>query len=700
MFKRAAVVLSVFAVMSVNLYAADHDIKVNSIGFIPDGVKGVTSSQAAAGFDVIDVSDSDIVFSGTFGSAINASDSGETLYRGDFTSFETPGTYYVNVTGVGRSVNFTIADDVYNEPFYVAIRAMYLWRCGMEVSAQHDGFTFSHEACHLNDANQIYTGFGDNIRDGKCGWHDAGDFNKYTVNTGVTMGSFLMAWEHFGNKIDSVELDYMPSTVSGYPDYQVGGYPDYLKEMRWQTDWLLKMAYPDGSGKVSHKLSALNFSGFIMPEDETATRYYCDWGSAATASFTAVLAMAARVFYPYDADYAQQCLDAALQSYDFLVNNTANKAPDQSPFSTGGYTTNDSDDRLWAAAEIWATTGDAGAHTDFVTRANGISNKITLHFDWGNVQNLAMYTYINATRTGKNASLLNQIETAIISNANSLVNMADSHGYGRPLGTSTGYYWGSNGLTARQAILLQMANIVSPNQDYVDTALDTLGFLLGRNYFRRSFVTGMGHQPPLNPHDRPSGATGRAWPGYLVGGSPGSAQDSALEAAVPDGSPPAHYWVDDQASYASNEIAINWQAALVYAMAGFVQPPTPTPTWDPSVPTYTPTPTATPTATPGFDELPEMISVTEHITYPNPSDGSMIKVRFKTSGRVEELNLSVYTYGDRLVGRTQLTRLEEGEHDIVWNPGSVLANGIYYYVLEARNDYMINRKTGAAVVIK
>jgi endoglucanase len=61
--------------------------------------------------------------------------------------------------------------------------------------------------------------------------------------------------------------------------------------------------------------------------------------------------------------------------------------------------------------------------------------------------------------------------------------------------------------------------------------------------------------PPKNPHDRRSGAdnTEAPWPGYLVGGG-----HSATD------------WVDRQKSYSHNEIAINWQAALVYALAGFV----------------------------------------------------------------------------------------------------------------------------------
>jgi endoglucanase len=61
----------------------------------------------------------------------------------------------------------------------------------------------------------------------------------------------------------------------------------------------------------------------------------------------------------------------------------------------------------------------------------------------------------------------------------------------------------------------------------------------------------------MNPHDRRSGGDSltNPWPGYLVGGGQ----------KVTD-------WVDDQESYQTNEIAINWNGALIYALAGFVDP--------------------------------------------------------------------------------------------------------------------------------
>jgi hypothetical protein len=70
----------------------------------------------------------------------------------------------------------------------------------------------------------------------------------------------------------------------------------------------------------------------------------------------------------------------------------------------------------------------------------------------------------------------------------------------------------------------------------------------------------VGINPPMNPHDRRCGADNikDPWPGYLVGGPSTSASN----------------WIDDQGSFETNEIAINWQSALVFALAGFIGPNT------------------------------------------------------------------------------------------------------------------------------
>jgi endoglucanase len=53
----------------------------------------------------------------------------------------------------------------------------------------------------------------------------------------------------------------------------------------------------------------------------------------------------------------------------------------------------------------------------------------------------------------------------------------------------------------------------------------------------------------------------------LSGGPNAGRQDDALR-KLPPGLPPAKIYADEQASFASNEIAINWQAPLVFLLAG------------------------------------------------------------------------------------------------------------------------------------
>ena len=171
-------------------------------------------------------------------------DTGESLYTADFSSVKKPGDYRLVVPGVGQSAPFHISADVYREPYYTVMRGFYLWRCGIAVSSTYHGETFAHAACHTNDAWLDYVGGGHTHKDGDKGWHDAGDYNKYTVNAGVTLGVLFRAWEDFGPQLRKVRLDIPESG---------GKLPDFLAELKWEMDWVLTMQVPDGS--VSHKLT-------------------------------------------------------------------------------------------------------------------------------------------------------------------------------------------------------------------------------------------------------------------------------------------------------------------------------------------------------------------------------------------------------------------------------------------------------------
>jgi endoglucanase len=523
--------------------AAALQIRLNTIGYLPDAEKKASIAAPCSEFAVVRVKDGAKIMTGRATGPILNEDTREQLYTADFSAFKEPGEYQLDVSGVGRSAAFNIATDVYRRPFYIVTRGMYLWRCGTAVSAKHNGQVFAHAACHTNDAWLDFVGGGHAQKGGRKGWHDAGDYNKYVVNAGVTIGAMFRAWEDFGPQIRKVSLDLPESG---------GELPDFLAELKWELDWLFTMQAPDGS--VYHKLSTKDFGGFILPELETTERYFTPWSSAATADFVAILAQGSRNFRAFDPTYAGRCLAAAKRSYAFLRANPTNHDADLRGFRTGEYGTRDSDDRLWAAAELWETTGEADVLRDLEARIKAGSATVDGDFDWGNVKNLGLFTYLLSKRSGRDEALVKSVRESLLATADGIVKTRGAHGYARPLGAS--YYWGCNGAVARQSLVLMVANRVSPRPEYRATALDALNHLFGRNYHGRSYVTGLGYRPPLHPHDRRSGGdkVDDPWPGYLVGGA----------------HPKPANWQDSQDDYRTNEIAINWNGALIYALAAFL----------------------------------------------------------------------------------------------------------------------------------
>ena len=318
-------------------------------------------------------------------------------------------------------------------------------------------------------------------------------------------------------------------------------------------------------GRAYHKLSTENFGGFVPPEEEKTPRYFCPWGSAATADLAAVAALASRAFRPFDPAYADRCLAAAESASRFLQEHPEDHRPDQSAFNTGPYDSPDADDRLWAAAELWEATGDEAYLHDFEQRLTRKHHPETFNptmvsvvWDWPNVQNLGVFTYLLSSRPGRDPLLVQNARDDLLATADSIVSTSKRHGYGRPLGTR--YYWGCNGAVARQAMNLEAAYRLTEAEKYRETTLEALGYLLGRNPYGRSFVTGIGARPPLHPHDRRSGGDDveAPWPGYLIGGPWPKATD----------------WKDEEADYRTNETAINWNGAMIFALSGFVEPDT------------------------------------------------------------------------------------------------------------------------------
>jgi endoglucanase len=522
-------------------------VRLNTVGYLPTGPKHASVLGATGQFTVVRATDGTSVFTGELAPARADADTKADVANADFSAVTAPGEYRLRTANGAESAVFRIDAKVFDVPFQLVTRAMYLWRCGVAVDGDWQGSHFHHDACHTQDAWMDHVNGKHERVASTGGWHDAGDYNKYVVNAGVTVGAMLRAWEDFP-AIRGIGLSIPESG---------GRLPDFLAEVKFETDWLLTMQADDG--QVYTKVSTERFGPFVLPEKEETPRYFCPAGTPAAADFVAMLAQAARAFAPYEPEYAARCLAAARKTQAYLAGHPEEQAPNQSAFRTGGYPTHDPDERLWAVAELWQTTGEGEFLRETESRIRALGPTFDEDFDWGDVKNLGLLTYVFSERAGRDEQLVRTVKENLIAVADVIVGKARASGYARPLGSR--YYWGGNGGVARQTLLLQAAYRLSHEAKYRETALDAINHLLGRNVDGRSYVTGLGANPPLHPHDRRSGGdqVEAPWPGYLVGGPhPGPAD-----------------WKDVQPDARTNEIAINWNAALIYALAGFVGTPTP-----------------------------------------------------------------------------------------------------------------------------
>jgi endoglucanase len=395
--------------------------------------------------------------------------------------------------------------------------------------------------------------------------HDAGDYGRYIVNSGISTGTLLWTWEMFNPAVRGINLQIPESG---------GKSPDFLAGIRWNLDWMLTLQ--DDDGGVWHKQTSEHFCDFIMPQDDHLVSYVIGTGAApfkstcASADLAAVAAIAARCYGAYDDAYAKRCLEAAKRAYIWATKNPDVKFRNPSGISTGGYGDGDCrDEMLWAAAELWRTTGDEEYRKAF---ENGLASlrapdgMLVQTPAWNKLSAFALWTYAMADRKSGSPELLAQIRESSAREAEKLVQNSDQSGYGNTLALPD-YIWGSNGVAGNQSLQLLVTDRLQKNNKFREAATENLHYLLGRNCWDLSWVTHLGTKPFQHPHHRPSGADDIAapWPGLLSGGP--NARPADPVAWKMQKAPPMRMYADDQGAYSMNEIAINWNAPLVFLLA-------------------------------------------------------------------------------------------------------------------------------------
>jgi endoglucanase len=394
------------------------------------------------------------------------------------------------------------------------------------------------------------------------GWYDAGDYNKYIVNSGITMGTLFSAFEDFPDYYDTLRIDIPESN---------NAVPDILDEAVYNLRWMLTMQDPYDGG-IYHKCTNSEFDGMVMPGVTRAERYMVQKSTPATLDFAAVLAQASRIYKKYSNHFpglADSCLKAAMAAWKWAQKNPLVAYNQKQinelhkpPINTGEYgDRNVKDEWLWAASELFITTNEK-MFFDTVTRR--IQDAAVLP-SWASVGTLGYYSVLRFSKgiPAFAGPVLKSMKDSVLHMADRMLQGITLNSFNVVMGQSSkDFVWGSNAVAANQGILLINAYLLSNNKDYLDAALQNADYLLGRNATGFSFLTGIGSKTPMHIHHRPSEADGitEPVPGLLAGGPNPGMQDKCTYVHTDA----ERAFTDDVCSYASNEIAINWNAPAVY----------------------------------------------------------------------------------------------------------------------------------------
>ena len=567
----ACLLLVLLSIVQVEAQPPSDAIRLNQIGFYPNATKvAILVGDASGPFEVTTPDLKTVVFKGTLGPARQNLISGKTTHFADFSAFTSTGTFIVRIPGVGYSYPFEIKSNVHQTAAIASLKGFYYQRASTDLPAMYAG-EWSRPAGHPDTRVLIHPSAASANRPAGTvissprGWYDAGDYNKYIVNSGITMGTLLSLYEDFPAYCQTLKTNIPESS---------NAVPDLLDESLWNLRWMLTMQDP-ADGGVYHKLTNAGFDGMVMPDKAVKDRYVVQKSITATLDFAAVMAQAARVFKPFSRQLpglTDSCLTAAVNAWKwaqknpdtYYRQNEMNQRFDPD-VTTGSYEDKDaSDEWIWAAAELYVTTKD----DIYATAVNLFPDGKTPLPGWPQVRTLSYYTLARFVKDKaiRKQDMMAQAEKHIVGLADTLIKGADQQAFGTVMGKSAkDFIWGSSSEAANQGIALIQAYRLTADKKYLNAALTNLDYLLGRNAVGYSFLTGFGHKSTMNPHHRPSVADGidAPVPGLLSGGTNDNAarQDkcSGYTTTLAD-----EVYLDQSCSYASNEIAINWNAPMVY----------------------------------------------------------------------------------------------------------------------------------------
>ena len=590
----------------------DHHLLVDQFGYLPDEAKVAVIRDPQAGYDKADR------FTPGPHYELRRADNGTTVYAGDpkpwkggatqpssgdrgwwfdFSSVTTPGKYFVyDISREVRSPTFKIDPAVYGDLLRAAMRMYYYQRSGFAKKTPNAESCWTDDAAYLGKNQDIeahdVTDRTNEVksRDLSGGWFDAGDTNKYVTFAAQPVHQLLTAYS-----MNPLAFD------DGFNIPESGnGVPDVIDEVRWETNWLKKMQFDDGSFAL--KVGEIDYVGASPPSSDRSARFYVPSCTSATIAGAGMLAHASYVFAGFPSLIAESrgLKDRAVRAWQHYQASPVKQTNCDSGVVHAGNADLNGEDQASLAVE-------AAVYLFAVTAEPKFGDYLRVHYreahayhdngwsrykpDQGDA--LLFYTSLkNADPVLKKTILADKLADVLAGNQIYGFNPEDD--LYRAFIHDPQYHWGSNGTRANYGntnLDVVTYDLASANHDaYRARALGVLHYLHGVNPLGMVYLSNMDSlgatrsaneiyhtwfAPKTQWSDAKTSACGPA-PGYLTGGPNASAQRDGVPATVspPTGQPAQKSYKDWNAgwpdsSWAVTEPGIYYQSAYVRLLSAF-----------------------------------------------------------------------------------------------------------------------------------
>ncbi len=423
-------------------------------------------------------------------------------------------------------------------------------QCGDQVT-ENNRFNWRGD-CHENDSITLTLSDGSTVDiDATGGYHDAGDHIKFGITNAYAASTLGWGFYEFRDQYEESGQDVW-----------------LLRAVKWATDYFIK-CHPEPNQFVYSVGSSEDHNYWGPPELQTDERSARDVAvvtpstpaSDVCGNTAASLALMYLNYYSVDSTYAETCLQHARDLYT-LGRENLGLADDNMPFyPSGSYW----DDLAWGALWLYEATKEDFYYQEFLTIIgptcmgldtdtdldNGINwvNQWTHCWDavWGGVFAAASGILDHQAFKDQAKVNLDFWMTGITESPGGLAYLTD---------------WGSLRYSTAAALCALTYYEHTNDTAYRDFGASQINYALGSNPIDRCYIVGIDETSPIHPHhDAAHGSES----GFLT--------DPPFHKHVLYGALVGGPGVDDQHNdaiddYVQNEVSIDYNAAIVGALAG------------------------------------------------------------------------------------------------------------------------------------